>query len=977
MHAYTCRFLLFRTFILNTKNLRYNSSILSKLSFKILVGLEEDGVVKIFKISEKDGILRTASVIDRESICGSSEKCDVKFDVIIQPTRFFQLLKITVEILDINDNAPNFEESHVTRYISENTEVGSLLPLPLASDQDTSQYSIHRYEIYPTGSPFQIASSEEPTLVLTCQLDREVNERYRFIVTAWDSGQPPMTAEVELIIYITDVNDNAPVFTQQIYETWCSEDVAIGTSVLSVRAEDADSGINGRVIYSLSAHSQREHSHLFRLDENFGVVEVKSRLDYDTDVKSYSLVLIAKDCGPDQFTGYATAIINLIDVNDNKPEIIINTLSSKEEDKEEDRATVMENCEAGTFVAHVSVTDADSAENGIVECKVSGSDISLLYKTSDLITNYFEANKVQGVTLPQSKMPDFSVERLNGDDLFYLLQIYRSEYKLVTRRPFDRETTANYFVTITCEDYGKPKAISSSHICVIVGDENDNWPQFTQREYKANLPEDLGVGESILQVSAFDDDDGENANLIFLVKHVVAVLQDQKVVDENELRNIIGIDDKTGILRLLTPLEPDKFLKLSLEVIAKDRGHPSLSSTTSVHLTIKHPITIQQMHIKEFVFSILENQPAGTIVGTVQTPIDGYQVRYSLAISSPNYNVTSTTFFNISPLDGIIRTNSPLDRELISSYNLTVKMEIKANSGQYVYKSDQKIIDLNDNLIAFDNIDLSKSDIKTSLQNLSSTVILIIINVIDMNDNKPVFIYPSSKSSATTYVNKRAIQGFVVTKLKAFDKDAPENSKIRFVTVTSTELFEIGAHNGNVRVKTRLDAYLGQSVSLNVSATDETEPMFCDWAVLELIIVDWSAELESTNSASSGIQNVEEILSSDGLLLILLFILGAVIVIIVIAIAIVCFVHQRRTIYDERDYKWQTRNAPVTNNYRETNIFKKNDQLSHSNETGWLVSNKLMNTNTDTIFRVNAEWNRLPRNKAFNIDNSIISPFQI
>ena len=148
--------------------------------------------LNLFTIHAQTGVIRTATVIDREVICPRAPACLVELDIGLQPAKFFQLVKVKIDILDVNDNPPRFNQPRVVKSLAEGTGPGFVLPLPPADDQDSPVNGVARYEIVTKSAAFELKVGRgedgvvEPRLELVEGLDRErqafhqIKVRYEF-----------------------------------------------------------------------------------------------------------------------------------------------------------------------------------------------------------------------------------------------------------------------------------------------------------------------------------------------------------------------------------------------------------------------------------------------------------------------------------------------------------------------------------------------------------------------------------------------------------------------------------------------------------------------------------------------------------------------------------------------------------------------------------------------------------------------------
>lgn len=118
-------------------------------------------------IGTSDGVIRTSGVIDRDFMpwCRQSDVCEVNLDVTVQPVDYFRIIKVTISVIDINDNPPRFSDTQSVLAILESATVGSTFLLPSATDADSPAFGVHRYELLTYSSKFGLK-------VRTCVVDR-------------------------------------------------------------------------------------------------------------------------------------------------------------------------------------------------------------------------------------------------------------------------------------------------------------------------------------------------------------------------------------------------------------------------------------------------------------------------------------------------------------------------------------------------------------------------------------------------------------------------------------------------------------------------------------------------------------------------------------------------------------------------------------------------------------------------------------
>jgi len=450
------------------------------LRFVILTPVGELGR-RLFSLEADSGVLRTAAVVDRDAICPGEVGCVVEVDVGVQPRKYFQVLKLSVEILDINDHSPRFPSSRVELEVSETTVPGVLFHINPAEDADGPQFGIVSYRLVSNSRHFDVrlpdpdAPFESPLLVLLEPLDREVQDLHQLKIVALDGGNPPRTGSVLVDVVVTDMNDNGPQFTKNSYTVDIMENSLPSSSILAVSATDPDMGPNADVVYGFSRQSVNLVSSTFALDPTTGIISTLVPLDFEATGSSLMFDVVASNTADGIATiptATARVSVNIIDVNDNRPSLRIDAAitgsgSSAGSSNDVDVLTVPENCPADSVIAHLSVTDSDSGPGGQVDCSLAGNPAH-----------------------------------------FRLVHIYDSDFQLLTssEATLDRETAESFRLVIRCQDSGSPPLSSSVELDIEVEDLNDNIPQFSRAVYNFAANESTPPGSVLGRVVATDAD---------------------------------------------------------------------------------------------------------------------------------------------------------------------------------------------------------------------------------------------------------------------------------------------------------------------------------------------------------------------------------------------------------------------------------------------------------------------------------------
>ena len=357
-----------------------------------------------FDLDSTSGTLSTAGILDREEICPWMDLCTLPLDIEVQAPDFYKHIRVNLEVQDINDNTPEFSRQSVAFEIPENSPPGRIINLPKAVDADSPRLGIVDYRLLNNGDLFEISGhrtmnkSLELRMTLKYILDREVQDKIFLKLEAEDGGG--LKGQMDVEVTVLDTNDNVPQFTHQEYVTYIHENNPIGTGLIQVLAFDADKGLNSEVRFDFTPHTKNYYGDLLQIDQITGIIRCTRSLDYE-ETNTLYLGVIAKDMGEPALTAMTTVIINVLDINDNPPQITVNTLS------ESDNAFVEAWSPYGTFVAHITVVDQDSGENGDFTCYID-------------------------------------------NDNFRLVMMYEGEYKLITNTIFGMDTPAND-VSIICQ----------------------------------------------------------------------------------------------------------------------------------------------------------------------------------------------------------------------------------------------------------------------------------------------------------------------------------------------------------------------------------------------------------------------------------------------------------------------------------------------------------------------------------------------
>uniref|UniRef100_A0A672FL95 Si:ch73-379j16.2 n=1 Tax=Salarias fasciatus TaxID=181472 RepID=A0A672FL95_SALFA len=243
---------------------------------------------------------------------------------------------VEVEIIDVNDNSPSFQEDEKILEISESTLSGRRFQLPTARDPDVAGNAIHAYKLnhneFFTVQIRERGDGKVPYLVLQKSLDRENHQEHKLLLTAVDGGNPPRSGTLNVTVIVLDSNDNHPTFNKNDNEpeievtslsNTVSENAKPGTVVSLISITDKDAGLNGKIICSLTENVPFDLKP--SLKDNMYSVVVKQHLDRES-ISHYDVTIKATDCGQPPLSTFKTLSIDVADVNDNRPEFLNNPI---------------------------------------------------------------------------------------------------------------------------------------------------------------------------------------------------------------------------------------------------------------------------------------------------------------------------------------------------------------------------------------------------------------------------------------------------------------------------------------------------------------------------------------------------------------------------------------------------------------------------------------------------------------------------
>ncbi|XP_069027777.1 protocadherin gamma-A11-like isoform X32 [Embiotoca jacksoni] len=315
-----------------------------------------DDDINVFSIDPKTGEIRVTSVIDFEE--SSSFEMRVQAKDGLGLTSYANVL---IDITDMNDNAPAIYMKSFSNPIPENVSPGTEVGIINVQDRDSEKNGHVRCSIQQ-GVPFKLVPSIKNyySLVTTGQLDRELVSDYDITITATDEGSPPLSSSKTVQLSVADINDNPPVFEEQSYSTYVTENNKPGSTLCSVTARDPDWRQNGTVIYSLlpgEVNGAPVSSYL-SVNGDTGVIHAVRSFDYE-QFRSFKVHVMARDNGSPPLSSNVTVSVFISDVNDNSPQILYPAPEGNSFMTE----LVPKAAHGGSLVSKVIAVDADSGQN--------------------------------------------------------------------------------------------------------------------------------------------------------------------------------------------------------------------------------------------------------------------------------------------------------------------------------------------------------------------------------------------------------------------------------------------------------------------------------------------------------------------------------------------------------------------------------------------------------------------------------------
>ncbi|XP_053575606.1 LOW QUALITY PROTEIN: protocadherin gamma-C5-like [Bombina bombina] len=439
--------------------------------------------------------------------------------------------EVTVIVLDINDNAPVFDQSTYRISLLENLPLSTVIIKLNATDLDEGsngevQYSFVQNTLDTATEIFDL-NPQTGEIFVKGNIDFEKSQVYELNVRALDKGVPELEGHCLIQIEVQDVNDNTPeiIFTSKTNKV--PENAPLGTVVGFISVRDKDSGKNGEIQLDVSPNVPFKCQ---SFNNRYSLV-TSGHLDREK-VSQYTIQLTASDLGSPPLYYKTVIILNISDINDNPPAFLQPVYN----------AFINENNEPGSLLCTVSATDPDEGVN---------SDVS------------YSAVESQ----------------IDGPAVSSFVYINSQNGNIYSQRAFDYEQIQVLQITVRAEDAGFPKLFSNVSVFIFIMDANDNTPSILYPHYSGdliyqeNIPRSGSVGYLVTKVSAVDHDSGQNAWLVYSFL-------------ESSSNSLFQISAYSGEIRTLRDIHDTDNNEQQLVVLVSDHGEPQLSVTITIHVNI-------------------------------------------------------------------------------------------------------------------------------------------------------------------------------------------------------------------------------------------------------------------------------------------------------------------------------------------------------------------------------------------------------
>ncbi|GAB6033159.1 hypothetical protein CHUAL_012768 [Chamberlinius hualienensis] len=830
---------------------------------QVVYAVTSGNVDGCFKIDLYNGTLSVAASLDRER--NDVYNLNISAWDLGKPQKV-TYKNVTVMILDANDNAPIFSKSSYMVTLPEDVANGTVVAHLTATDADVGQNANIRY----TWSDVEDFYLDKITGIVTVTkpLDRERMETYELRVRAVDgSRDQPLTGTAAILMRVSDINDNPPKFSNEVFVARVLEDLPIGTVVTTLSAFDPDTGDGGKVQFSVQdgAHD------CFKVDKETGAIRLAAKLDFE-ERRMYNISVSACDSGQPPLCSRASLIVEVVDVNENlHPPKFEHFVVS---------ASVKENQPVGSIVVKVTATDDDkNPMDSQITYHIRGGtglgtftiDDKGVIRTSEVLDResvssyWLVVYAIDCGAVPLSSRVDVYVEVEDVNDnaprpsspIYFpsvtessppssmVLQIVATDYdsgtKLTyeiksgnpqaffdidpdtgrittTSRRLDREVQSEFELEVLISDNGEPALVSSTRVVVNVADINDNAPRYLEKDHRIRIYEvpQLDTEIQLFRVIFQDLDFGPNADLNYSLK-------------TGKLNGKFKIHPKLGVIYAQNLTAGQRY---NFTVRAEDNGRPRKSSTANVYIEILPVPQLPSLNSP-----IIQNPNSEVLVGEdeiIGHVGDGFHYVYTqLTIRVVDVN-DNRPQFNQVLYEVDVPENIPPGTEVIqiqaTDDDSDKRMDYAVHSADPPSSYNKFVLDPTTGVLEvrerLDRETLHRHVLTVRVSDhgvpAKRNYARVIINVLDHNDHPPIFMGDTFHGK----IFETSAIGSSVVQVLATDKDKGENGEITYSILSGNmaSVFNLDPRLGLITVAKTLDVKTLAEYLLTVKATDSGNP---------------------------------------------------------------------------------------------------------------------------------------------------------
>ncbi|KAM4555445.1 protocadherin Fat 2 isoform 1-T1 [Odontesthes bonariensis] len=702
--------------------------------YRLIYNLEEENASKHFHIDFKTGVLTVINPLDYESETAHVLTVRATDSV----TGAFSEASIEIEVEDVNDNAPVFSQLTYRVNIAEGLPVGTSVIRLSATDGDSGRNKDLTFHILKAeGNDADLFEMNPETgLIVTKQvLDHEDTKKFNLKIKAIDNGTIPLSSEVFVLVNVTDVNDNPPDFVSTQYKASLDEMAKCGHIVIKIQASDPDSTDLNNLKYKILSGNKDRY---FNMNESSGIISFSNVCKRKLD-PFYNLTVAVSD---GVFQNTAPVNIDMINTNKHSPYFKQNLYE----------AELAENAEAGTRVIRLAAIDPDDGPYGSV---------------------------------------DYTIINKFADEKFAI----HKDGQIVTTQPLDRENPTQRVIAIKVMAKDGGGKVAFCTVKIILTDENDNVPQFKASEYQVSIQSTVNKGSPVIQIMAYDADDGKNADVTYTVDEAEEVTED-----------VIEINPFTGVVSVKESLVGMENRIFHFKVKARDGSLPFYNSTVPVQVKVVPPeVPLPKFSEPLYTFSAAEDFPIGTEIGSVRADSE-MPLIYSL-VNGNTVESNKDKVFSLDKETGTFLLQKTIDHEKTKWYQIDVIAQGNHNGTEV------------------------------------ASLVSVNIQVQDVNDNQPVF----DASPYRAFLAENMPAGTTVIQVTANDPDTETNGQVTYSLESLpddppqdiTEVFAIDGESGWITTVRETDCEATRAYRFSVVATDRGGDAKLSSSVLvEVLVTD-------------------------------------------------------------------------------------------------------------------------------------------